>query len=216
MISARTSSGLDTETSGKSNRRLPAVLKDCLRPLLLSLPGLGARQERPRRDVGGQTARDVMLPLSDVPSCDPDTTIDAALERMLRSQADALLVMDRSAVAGTISLADVAGRMHQEHWLPSIQRVGTHMRAPTAVPADMPLPEVRSAAADSRTGLVIVIGTDGAPGGYLTAETLLDPGQTTASGWEKGEDPQASRAGLILPGEEEFLQALAGAAVPCG
>jgi CBS domain-containing protein len=158
----------------------------------------------PRASGGGQTAREVMLPLSAIPVLTPDTTVHEALEEMLRSGARALPVRDGPDVAGVVTLADLALRMHRAYGAPSIQRVGTLMHQPSAVPSDMPTTAVMSIAAEDQAGLLIVTRADGTPVGYLTHQALLN---RTPRAVASGANQTAAQPFLVVPGENGLLQA---------
>lgn len=196
----------NTEASILWNRRFALTGSPQLPPLRMpfgfGLPSLDTRQDTNLSAMPGQTAGDVMLPLTEVPSCDPDTTVNEALERLLGSQAAALLVMDGPSVAGLITLADTARCLHQNRGMPSIQRAETLMRPAVTIPADMPVADAVTAAAPNPSGPLVVTGPDGTAAGYLTLETLLNHSQR-----DQDQPKEKHRSGLILPGSTDLLQA---------
>lgn len=160
----------------------------------------------------GQAAADAMIPLSQIPSCTPDTTVHEALEQMLRARAKALPVRDGPGVSGVITLADLAGRIYQARGLPTIQRVETLMQPPTKVAAGTPVTIAMAAAVSSQSGLLIVIDDDGTAIGCLTPETLL----ALTSGTQPSRHSNETAAPrLVRPGSGELLQVIGETAVAC-
>jgi CBS domain-containing protein len=146
-----------------------------------------------RRAVGGTVAGHVMIPHAAVLVLTRGTTVDAALEEMLRSGEPALPVGEGSAVAGVVTLADLARSMRDSRGVPSIQRIEALMRPPIEVTMDTPLPEVRAAMAHDDTGLIVVSGPGGGVAGYITASVLL------ADDTLPGRDVGNRRAGMEVP-----------------
>jgi CBS domain-containing protein len=179
-------------------------------PAGLEVPLLNASRRKLRAVSTGRRARDAMLPLSGIPACTPDATIREVLDQMLRVRVNSLPVFDGNHMAGAVTMADIADRMHRAGGLPSIQRIESLLRPVPLVSADMLLPVVirlaLDEAADNRAGLLVVTDPDGSPCGYLTAEALLDPGQAAA---------MPRRGELIQVREGGFLQAIDEAATPC-
>ena len=146
------------------------------------------------------TAAGVMAPLAMVRGLTASTTVSAALEQVLQSSGPALPVFDETRVAGVVTLADLARRIHDSHGLPRIERVETVMRPPTILESGAPISAVRAKIADEPSGLVLVAAPSGEPVGYITAETLLipGPGHDGATG-EPGTSLLLPRPGALLP-----------------
>jgi len=131
----------------------------------------GQRSGVPPAD--GTLAGHVMIPPAAVPVLARGMTVDAALGEMLRSGEPTLPVGEGSAVAGVVTLADLAGSVRDSRGVPSIQRIEALMQPPIEVTMDTPLPEVRAAMARNDAGLVVVCGPAGGVVGYIMASSLL-------------------------------------------
>jgi CBS domain-containing protein len=151
-----------------------------------------------RRTVGGTVTGHVMIPYAAIPVLAPDITVDAALGEMLRSGESALPVGEGSAVAGIVTLADLARSVRDSRGVPSIQRIEMLMRPSVEVAMHTPLPEMRAAMARDDAGLVVVRGPGGAVAGYITASSLLAgsvPGRDGSNG-----DQSRMEVPLLGPG----------------
>jgi CBS domain-containing protein/tetratricopeptide (TPR) repeat protein len=126
-----------------------------------------------RRSPGGTVAGQVMIPYAVLPVLAPDTTVDAALEEMLRSGEPALPVGEDPAVAGVVTLAGLARSVRDSRGVPSIQRIEALMQPAVEMPMDAPLAAVRAAMYRGDGGLVVVRGPGGGVAGYITASSLL-------------------------------------------
>ena len=108
------------------------------RPAMLARDGLNAAVIRPGPDEAA-TAGDIMIALSSVPVCSPDTTVRDALGQMLASGEQTLPVLDEAEVViGVVTIASLARAVVQTRGLPSIQLVETLLQPYTAVTADTP------------------------------------------------------------------------------
>jgi CBS domain-containing protein len=146
-------------------------------------------------------AADLALPLASVPAIVPWATLSEAMDQMLESEIQAMPVTEDASVVGVVTLTDLAQAMRRTRGLPSIQQVNTLMRTPVTVPAATPASAVMATAASSQAGLLVVIGPDGTPFGYLTPESLLT-GVPVPAGTREQATP--SRSLLLIP---ELLEA---------
>jgi CBS domain-containing protein len=118
-------------------------------------------------------AADLMLPLSDLPACSPDTTVQDALLLMARACATALPVYTGGRADGVITIGGLTESLQRNPWHSPIRQVAELVRPLAAIAADLPLCHVREKAAEDSNGLLVVHENGELPVGYLVPRTVL-------------------------------------------
>lgn len=169
-------------TPGRGYREGPFTSQAELRELVDAARAAALIEDQERRmihsvfELGGTTARQVMVPRTEMVFIEADKTLRQALSLALRSGFSRIPVIGEDAddIVGVVFLKDVIRRLFENRDADRSERVASLMREAFFVPDSKPVDDLLREMQGNRVHMAVVVDEFGGTAGLVTIEDILE------------------------------------------